>query len=338
MKAVSRRARLGAAIRERAPEAPGVYFLRDEKGETLYIGKAVNLRKRLLSHLHPTSREAGARHDRMIHATHGFACEIVPSELLALVREDELIKAHRPPFNVRQADYLEYKYLERTEDRFPRLRITDHAHEFGGRHVFGPYRDRFVAERLLLLLQRVFGIRSCASPDPTDRCVEFDLGHCPGPCRGSVGVDDYAPRIQDAEAFLRGDADVAESRIRGAMEEAAARMEFEKAQGLKEQLSFCRRFCERERFLTEFRERKLTVIEGERTHLFLRGRRAVGSDPPRSAASDPTASVDPSADRRFVHDRGVVVHGWLRRNRGTCRYWFDEVEDDPPGTMNPASE
>ena len=333
MSAELRRARLGAEIRRSAPEEPGVYFFLGEKGEILYVGKAVNLRRRLLSHLRPMPREEGPRHSRLAHASQSFTCELIPSELQALVREDELIKLHRPLFNVRQNDFLEYRYLERTEEAFPRFCLADHEADFGVRRIFGPYRDIHAAERLMRFLQRVFGVRSCTTPDPVGRCLELPLGHCAGPCRPGAGADvvAYAREIERAEAFLRGDPTEAEDRIRRSMEAAASRLEFEKAQEMKEQLLFCRRFAERARFLTAFREQRLTVSEGGRTHTFLRGRvvepagqppRAPALEPPREAAGD---FADVRRDRRFVHDRAVVVHGWLRRHRDRCRYWFDEA-------------
>lgn len=350
MNAEQRRKLLGVEIRRRAPEEPGVYFFHGEAGEILYVGKAVNLRRRLLSHLRPSPSEEEVRHSILVHAARTFGCEVVPSELQALVREDELIKLHRPPFNVRQNDYLEYRYLERTDERFPRFCLVDHESDFGDRSVFGPYRDRHAAERLRLLLQRVFGVRSCAIPIPTDRCLEFDLGHCLGPCRAGTGVeagagkaageglaadsglaaDAYASGIASAEAFLRGEVAEAEGRIRRSMKAAAARQEFERAQEAKEQLLFCRRFGKRARFLTEFRERRLTVVEGGRTHLFLRGRRvdSVARLGPGSTGSADCGTGTPDGlrpDRRFVHDRANVVHGWLRRNRDRCRYWFEEA-------------
>jgi hypothetical protein len=262
----------------------------------------------------------------LVHAARTFSCEIVPSELQALVREDELIKLYRPPFNVRQNDYLEYVYLERTNDPFPRFRLVDHATELGERAIYGPYRDRHATERLLVLVQRLYGVRSCTTPEPVGHCLELDLGHCPGPCRGNVTAQAYAAGIAGAEAFLRGESSGAESRLREAMEAAAGRLEFEKAQELKEQLLFCRRFRERERFLTAFREGMLTVVEGGRTHRFLRGQRFDVSIPTGAEGPETGVCGGGSPDLRFVHDRASVVYGWLRRNRDRCRYWFEEID------------
>lgn len=330
----ARRAELAEAIRGRAPEEPGVYLFRGEGDEILYIGKAVNLRRRMLSHLRPAPRTEEQRHSQLVYEIRGFEHQVTGSELLALLREDELIKKHRPRFNVRQNEYLEYKYLELTTEEYPRLRMCDHREAFTGRRVFGPYRDRFMVESVLLLIHHYLGLRSCAEVEPAGGCLEFDLGHCAGPCRNGATSQDYPRVVALSTAFLEGEVSQVAGRLQRAMELAAERLEFEKAVELKERLRFCRRFGERQRFLSGFRDRELVVVERgdpEATYVFVRGR-LVGDrtavEAGESRASESSAGpADLGDDPRFLLDRASVVDGWLRRNAGRCEHWFVD-----PGT------
>jgi excinuclease ABC subunit C len=315
------------------PEEPGVYIFRGDGDEILYIGKAVNLRQRMLSHLRPDPRAEEQRHSRLVYEVRGFDYQVTASELLALLREDELIKMHRPRFNIRQNEYLEYKYLELTAEEYPRLRICDHREDFTSRRVFGPYRDRYLVESILLLIHHHLGLRSCADLEPAGGCLEWDLGHCAGPCRNGATPHDYRRAVAQSTAFLEGDVSQVEGRLQRAMERAAEKLDFEKALELKERLRFCHRFGQRQRFLRDFRARKLVVVERgdpELTYVFLRGRLAAHGravEPAEGRPSEPTAApADPGEDPRFVLDRASVVHGWLHRNAGRCEYRFVDLE------------
>jgi len=413
------RRRLAREVRERAPEGPGVYLLRGQEDEVLYVGKAIHLRCRLLSHLTDAAGSAGRRdrdrragpprtgprepasfrsaravergggasgpgrrpgfetvrahgerfarptpdlrHCRLVHAIRSFDWESAPSELLALLREDELIKRHRPPYNVRQNDFDEYAYLSFTSGVYPRLVAIapggavaggaagaaigsrrdslDNFDRGGGLH--GPYRDRFMAVRLADLLRRTLGIRSCSDPHPRGRCPRFDLGQCLGPCRGRSSVEEYGRAVATARSFLRGDDAAVSTLLEAAMAAAAGRLEFERAQELKEQAAFCRRFGERARFLRAFREGALLVVDEAAGfgYLFDRGRLtafgpevggspvapaapSVGRDRRREVERDAGREAGADEDPRFVFDRSVIVHGWLSRRAGRCRHAF----------------
>ncbi len=312
------RERMLEEVRRRAPQEPGVYVFHGEGGAPLYVGKAVNLQQRLRSHLRANAAEDLPRHAQMVREACDFSVRATGSELLALLREDELIKTHRPPYNRRQNEFLEYVYVELTADEFPRLRVVEHEADFGTRRVFGPYRDRFLAGEILDLAHEQFGVRSCASPQPTDRCLEFDLGRCAGPCRGALPRGPYLAAVARAAAFLGGDVSAAEARLRRAMEAMSERLEFEKAQALKDRLAFCRRFGDRQRFFAAFRERTLTVVEGDigLTFVFRKGGITV--------SGTAEESFDAPDDLRFLLDRATIVHNWLRRNAEVCRYSFGE--------------
>jgi excinuclease ABC subunit C len=307
---------LARAIRTEAPAEPGVYLFHGERGEVLYVGKAVNLRRRLLDHLRPSPREEHPRHARLVHAICGFAYETAASELLALLREDDLIKQHRPRFNVRQNEFAQVAWLELTRDRHPRLRVTAEPAGPDEERVFGPYQDRFMADRLRVLAQDHLGLRSCAAPEVNGLCLEFDLGRCVGPCRPAVPATAYDAAVARVVAFLRGDDSEVAARLHHEMTLASSSLGFEVAQRLKDRIEFCRRFCERQRFLSAFRERRLVVIEQGPpglTYEFAGGR----------LVSVLGSCVDVRAqDPRFVLDRAGLVHGWLKKNARRVHHHF----------------
>lgn len=326
-------------IRRQSPEGPGVYIFRGDRDEILYVGKAVNLQQRMLSHLRVDPMADPSRHSRMVYEVRDFEFQATASELLALLREDELIKRHRPRFNIRQNEFLEYKYLELTADEYPRLRLLDHEAVSGNRRVFGPYRDRYFIDNVLGLIRDYLGLRSCSAPVPVDRCIEFDLGHCAGPCRNAISPRQYEQVVARTVAFLDGDVSDVAARLAEAMESAAERLDYEKAHELKERLGFCNRIGERQRFLAAFRDRKLIVVEEaapadhpSRTYVFQRGRLTAdgtAAEPAARGAEGRSISAGDLAmlddDPRFLLDRAAIVHRWLRRNSERCRYYFADL-------------
>lgn len=299
------------------PESAGVYLLRGEDGEILYVGKSINLRRRVLTHLADRPAMPGeTRRGRLRFEVRDVDYELVPSELRALLREDELIKAHRPRHNHRQNEWLEYRYLELTADPYPRLRMIEHEPDFGGRRVYGPYRDRHQVETILPLVHRHLGLRSCTEAVPERHCAEFDLEHCLGPCRGGHRVERYATAVARTVEFLEGNPAAVAEPLRAGMLRASERLEFEKAQAIKEQLDLAQRWCEATRFFRAFATRRLVVEEGDEAgtvHIFDHGRLAEQA----GAAAE---------DHRFIHDRAVIVRGWLRRHRGRCVFRFEDAD------------
>ncbi len=348
-------------VRRRSPECPGIYVFRGDRDEIIYVGKAVNLQQRMLSHLRVDPMADPSRHSRMVYEVRDFEFQATGSELLALLREDELIKRHRPRFNVRQNEFLEYKYLELTTDEYPRLRLIDHEARLGNRRVFGPYRGRYFIDDVLGLIHDHLGLRSCSATVPVDRCIQFDLGHCTGPCRNAISPGRYEQVVARGVAFLDGDVSEVAARLAETMESASERLDYEKAHELKERLGFCKRFGERQRFISAFRDRKLVVAEGAGpavgsawTYVFQRGRLTargaagemavhgaegqpirtgdptIVDDDPTIVAGKPLITVDDPTilddDPRFLLDRAAIVHGWLRRNGQRCRYFFADLD------------
>lgn len=308
------RLRLRAEVNATVPESPGVYAWLGASGEPLYVGKAVNLRRRMLSYLAP---RAAAPESHIRHLAHGiaaFAWRPAAGELLALLLEDALIKRLEPRHNERQRDYRERRYLLLTSDAYPACLVVEAAPPRPGT-LFGPFKDQYFVAELIELVREAFGLRACTDRDPFRRNARYDLGQCPGPCRGAVTRDAYGEAASRARAFLGGDETWVAARLAASMSAAAEELRFEDAAGLREQLAFVARFCARQRFVTAFREGAFTVDEPRfgLTYHFERGAlaelRAAGGE----ALEVPPELREPPCDPRFALDRANLVREWLHR-------------------------
>src|SRR5919206_751340 len=177
------------------PTKPGVYLFRDGKGQVLYIGKAKSLRSRVRSYFqaNPDSRAT-------IRQLPGRVADIevivTQNEVEALHLEQNLVKRHRPPFNVRLRDDKSYPYIAVTvNDEYPRVMFTRERHRKGVLY-FGPYSSAKKVRETLDVLNRVFPYRPCEGPRPGRRsgipCLDHHIGRCAAPCVGLISKEDYA--------------------------------------------------------------------------------------------------------------------------------------------------
>lgn len=307
------------------PEGPGVYLFLDPRGRVVYVGKSVNLRRRVASYF---GRSAHPEVGRMMRGVAGIDYRETPTEILALLLEDDLIKEHLPVHNVRQKQFPHYHYLALSEDRFPTLAIVD-ARDSRFRRVFGPYRDEYLARDLRLLLARRLGLRPCASPEPASPCADLELGTCAGPCAGRVGREEYGRIVEAAAGFLTGQDDRLLGLVEEAMRERASRQAFEEAAALRDEHEFCRRFLARQRFLARFASEDLVVFESRgrpSTYVFRRGRSYARYDSflPDSEVdrllAEPVA--DSPLDERRLLDRAAIVYSWIEKAAGIDSSFF----------------
>lgn len=212
-----------------APHLPGVYRFVDSSGRILYIGKAVDLRKRLGGHLARTGDE---RHRILLGKACSVEWTVTRSEVEALVLEADLIRIHKPPLNVRLRQDQRFPYLEvTTDEEFPRLVITRRVDPARRIPRFGPYPDSRSLRTLVEFLQDAFPLRRCRTPSPPGRegrgCLMGQLARCPSPCtREAAG---YGSAVEGILGILKGDWEEARRGIAERMEEASAAMRFEEA-------------------------------------------------------------------------------------------------------------
>jgi excinuclease ABC subunit C len=316
------------AIRKNVPPSTGVYRFFDGNKKVLYIGKSVNLRRRMLSYFRHEYDAVDPAIGRMILSIRDFDYVVTETELQALLLEDELIKERLPEYNTRQKSYEEYRYVLLSDDPFPALKMVSSRDESEGGVYFGPYRDRYFVDDLLNVIQKHLHLRVCTDPVPHRKDSHFSIGRCKGPCRQGISVENYALIARDVIDFLNGDGSLVIDRIEREMEAAAARMSFEKAAALKDRIEFCRRFCVRQRFINKFKTQKLTVLERGRkeiTHVFVKGwletRPDLTSNGARAAPV--TGHRDGEGDARFILDRANIVFSWIQKNETNCEYHFE---------------
>ncbi len=234
---------------EQAPRLPGVYLFKNSKNRIIYIGKATNLRNRLVSYLNRDDPRARI----LLRNTTNFDIIITASETEALTLEESLIKLHKPRYNVRLKDDKKFPYLKLTigED-FPRIFFTRDLRPDGSL-IFGPYTSARALRRTRDALCRIFKLVSCTrdlSKSYPRPCLEYNLSRCAGPCVGKIGKVDYQQSVKKAIQFLRGNSDELEKKIEKKMWDYARKENFEAAKILRDQLLAIRRISRRQQVVT----------------------------------------------------------------------------------------
>lgn len=286
-----------AAFEERlkhVPQAPGVYLWKDAQGSLLYVGKSKSLRDRMRSYFGaPASLSPRVR--RMVAQIADFAIIVTQSELEALLLEMNLIKQHRPRYNILLRDDKSYPYIKVTlQDAWPRITTTRQVHDDGARY-FGPYANPGSVYKTLDLLNRLFAFRPPYSCKDTKfnyhrrlgkPCLYYDMKRCLGPCvPGLVAQEDYRRAIEAACRFLEGKSDQVVRDIRQQMQQAADELNFERAAYLRDQLQSVEKVLERQQVLRTV-DTDQDVIAFARDNgsavvqvLFIRGGKLINAEP-----------------------------------------------------------
>jgi excinuclease ABC subunit C len=211
------------------PARPGVYLFRDADGEVLYVGKAKSLRPRVRSYFQKTT-DGRAQIRSLPGRVADVEVIVTGSEVEALHLEQNLVKRHRPPFNVRLRDDKSFPYIAVTvEDEYPRVMFTRERHR-PGVWYFGPYANAKKVRETLDVLNRVFRYRPCEGPKPGRHsgipCLDYHIDRCLAPCVGYVSVDDYRALIDGVIEFLSGDVKPIQRELERRMQEAAGEERF----------------------------------------------------------------------------------------------------------------
>ncbi|HUO47918.1 MAG TPA: excinuclease ABC subunit UvrC [Acidimicrobiales bacterium] len=246
------------------PDAPGSYQFVDAEGRVLYVGKAKSLRSRLSNYFADPSTLL-PRTAQLVAAADHVEWITVASEVDAIFLEYNLIKEHRPRFNIRLVDDKSYPWLAVTvADEWPRAVVVRGRRRAGVRY-FGPYAHAGAIRDTLDLLVRSFPVRTC-SDGKLDRhrkmgapCLLFHIDRCSGPCVGEVGPEQYEAHVENLMGVLAGHTAEVEARLERDMAEAADALDFERAARLRDQLATLRLAVERQQMVTE-RPEDLDVI------------------------------------------------------------------------------
>jgi excinuclease ABC subunit C len=233
------------------PTKPGCYLYKDSTGKIIYVGKAVNLRNRVRSYFHETVDSPKTA--QLVSMIADLETIIVGSELEALILEMNLIKKHRPKYNVRLKDDKRYPYIKvHYADAFPTVTVTRRMDDDGSRY-FGPYTSVWAVHQTLDVLRKIFPYLTCdriiTGNDPR-ACLYWDIKLCLAPCIGASSQAQYRAMIDDLCRFLRGHTEPVVARLREDMKRASENLEFEKAGAVRDQLIAIERVVEKQKVIS----------------------------------------------------------------------------------------
>jgi len=323
------------------PTSPGVYFMKDAEGHVLYVGKAANLRHRVGIYF-GSGRKLSPKLQRMVARVADIDFLVTKSEQESLILELNLIKRHRPYYNVRLKDDKSFPYLKiATGEDWPGVCVTRRLEENGGRY-FGPFASARSVRQTLKMLKRIFPYRSCSRPitgTNSRACLWYHIGSCLAPCIGAVSKQEYAKVIKQVILFLEGKQERVVRELADRMNRAAEALEYEKAAWLRDQLQAIHDVIEGQRIAAMVEgEQDVIAFARDKTHtlvqvFLVRNGKLVGREgfELQGARHEEPAQIMTSFVKQFysssayiprllllqypVEDR-VVIKDWLQSRRG----------------------
>ena len=235
------------------PTKPGVYQFKNDVGKIIYIGKAKNLRTRVRSYFQKNKYQT-PKNQSMIKRITDLDWIVVSTEVEALLTEANLVKEHKPHYNINLKDDKSFPYIRITREPYSRIFITRDIVKDGSRY-FGPYTDVYLLRRSLKAVHKIFPIRSCdfyldqevISAGKVDLCLDYHIKKCEGPCQNLVSQKDYNAMIKRVVQFLQGKTKDTENYINKQMSVAADEMRYEDAAMYRDQLAAVKSFKEKQR-------------------------------------------------------------------------------------------
>jgi excinuclease ABC subunit C len=327
----------------RLPSAPGVYLMRDSGGTIIYVGKAVNLKNRVRSYFN-TRQEQTFKIKHMIPRINDIDYFITASEEEALILELNLIKRHKPYYNVRLKDDKTFPYLKISLDEdYPRVQITRRLEEDKARY-FGPFSSAYSIRQTLKVIKEIFPFRSCPKdlskklPRP---CLEYDIHKCSGPCINAISKEEYAEVINQLILFLEGKQEKVVVQLENNMKQAVSKLEYEKAALLRDQIRAIKEIINWQKLATAVKgEQDVIAFAEDRDTayaqvFFIRGGRIIGregftlqgtqSENPQQVMTDfvkqfySSSAYVPSLIllQHPITDK-AVIESWLGRKKGSA--------------------
>ncbi len=324
------------------PARPGVYLFKDAGGNILYVGKAASLRSRVKSYFGGGGR-LNEKLKRLVAQVSELDFYLTGSEQEALILECNLIKKHRPRYNVSLKDDKTFPYLRISLDEdWPGVYVTRRLEEGGGRY-FGPFASARSVRRTLKVIQGIFPFRGCrraiTGEDPRP-CLDYYIHRCAGPCVGAVGRGEYRQIIRQVILFLEGRRGEVVEQLEGKMSRAANGQDYERAALYRDQIDAIQRVIEGQRIAAAVRGEQDVIAfasEGDRAYVqvfFVRGGKLIGRESftLRGARSEEPISIMTGFVEQFYStstyvpplvllqhpvDDAAVIEGWLGGRRGS---------------------
>ena len=218
------------------PGSPGVYLMKDAGGKIIYIGKAVSLKNRIRTYFHATP--AAPRTRALVERIDDIEWIVTNTEKEALILESNLVKLHKPRYNVRLTDDGSFPYIRITDDPYPSITVTRVVRNDGSAY-FGPYTSAQSTRQSVKALRKAFPLRSCSRDlrRVLRPCLNYQLKLCAAPCAGKTDPDAYAQLVTGIQRFLEGRHDDILTELKREMNGAAMDMEFERAATLRDRIA-----------------------------------------------------------------------------------------------------
>ncbi len=328
------------------PAKPGCYMFKNADGTIIYVGKAVNLRNRVRSYFQHASRLA-PKTRRLMAEVRDIETVLTDGELEALVLECNLIKRHRPRFNIRLRDDKHYPYLcLTTSEPYPRLLMTRRIRTDGNRY-FGPYTSNRAVFAMMDLVKRIFPIVTCGKKydgRPVRKpCLYHHMGRCPAPCAGASEEvrRNYQQAVNGAMAFLSGKQERIIEDLRREMDRAAEELRFERAAKLRDQIMAVEQVLERQKVISSrMVDQDVIAFVGQDGEaavqmFYIRGGKLIGQNhfalEGANGGGDPAEAVQEFVKQYYqsaadvpqevllpcIIDEAKIVESWLRTRRGS---------------------
>ena len=273
---------------KKLPGKPGVYIMHDASDAIIYVGKAISLKNRVRQYFQ-SSRNKGAKIERMVTQIARFEYIITDSELEALVLECNLIKEHRPKYNTMLKDDKSYPFIKVTvEEAYPRVLFARRMKKDKSRY-YGPYTSAGAVKETIELLHKLYQIRTCNRNLPRDigldrPCLNYHIHQCQAPCQGYVSKEEYRESVNQVVSFLGGNYEPVLQMLEKKMQDASDSLEFEKAIEYRELLSSVRAVAQKQKITNSDGEDKDVLALAKDEHdavvqvFFVRDGRLIGRD------------------------------------------------------------
>ena len=324
------------------PAKPGCYLMKDAGGKVIYVGKAINLRNRVRSYFH-ASAQITLKTNHLVRKIADIEWIVVGSELEALILEMNLIKKHRPHYNVRLKDDKRYPYIKvHYAEAYPKVTVTRQMVKDGSRY-FGPYTSVWAVHQTLDVLRRIFPYLTCdreITGEDERACLYYDIKLCTGPCIGAISHQRYRQMIDDLCQFLEGRTDPIVSRMRQEMEQAAEGLQFERAAVLRDQIRAIENVVERQKVISsDYIDSDVLALarsDGDACVqvFFIRGGKLIGRDYFLLEGATDTSDADVMAEflKQFYDQASVVPPQVLLPHEveeaQIIRQWLSQKRED----------